>query len=500
MRRAHHLTKSSFLQAVRCQKLLYLDRFHPELAKPLDAPTLRRLKEGRRVHQLARELFPHGVDARADDPGDLEACLAKTQGILAEGGRVLFEAAIRQEGVFAFVDVLVQERTGWTIHEVKSSTGLHDRYTWDVALQMYLLERSGLELGDAYLVHLNGEYRRQGRIDPLGLFVSVPILELCRELMGEVEANIEEAEAVLSAGTIPEVDIGPYCDKPYECRYKGYCWRHIPEKSVFDVYYLPTEKKFDLYQRGVLRMEDIPDDYPLQARPAFHVAHHKRGDKVINRSVLSDFLDDLQYPLHFLDFETYATAIPPFEGVAPYEPIPFQWSVHVLEEPGAEPVHHGFLAEPGRDPRRRLAEALMDTIQQRGDIVAFFSSFEKRVLDLLVRELPDRAAQLRTLQERLVDLRTPFAQRDFYLPKMEGSSSMKSILPAVVSEMGYEDLEITQGEEASEAFLKWSETENPEEARRLRNALWEYCAMDTRGMVAILEVIEQVVADPSFVP
>lgn len=499
MKTAHELTKSSFLQAVRCHKLLYLDRFHPGWSEPLDAPTRRRLKEGKWVHQLVRELFQEGVDARADDPLNLEASLAETERILDEGRGVLFEAAVRERGVFTFIDVLSRENGNWTLYEVKSSTGLKDHYLWDIALQLYLLNLSGLRVDDAYLVHLDRDYRRDGAIDAQRLFVKVPMLELCQELLPEVEEHIEEAKKVLRGDSIPEVDIGPYCNEPYECRFKGYCWQHVPEPSVFNVYYLATEKKFDLYDQGVLRIEDIPDGYPMQARSAFHVEYHKRGDRVIDRSALADFLGGLQYPLHFLDFETYSTAIPPFDGVAPYEQIPFQWSLHLVREPGAEAVHHGFLAEPGPDPRRPLAEALLKQIESSGDIVAFYSSFEERILSSLAEALPDLAESLRECQERLVDLRKPFAQRDLYLPEMEGSASIKAILPAVVPGMGYEDLEVTEGEEASEAFLRWSETDDPEEAERLRDALWDYCTVDTLGMVEILRVIDRVVQDPLFV-
>lgn len=500
MMETQDLTKGSFLQAVRCHKLLYLDRFHPDWSEPLDAPTRRRLKEGERVHELAREFFPEGVDVRADDPLDLEASLLETGRMLDEGREVLFEAAVRERGVFTFIDVLARENGSWTLYEVKSSTGLKDHYLWDIALQIYLLEGGGQRVNDAYLVHLDRDYRRDGPVEAQKLFVKTPMLELCRELLPEVEEHIEEAKAILHRGAIPPVDIGPYCDEPYECRFKGYCWQHIPDPSVFDVYYLPKGKKFDLYDQGVLRIEDIPDGYPMQARSAFHVKHHKRRDTVIDRSALADFLDGLQYPLHFLDFETYSTAIPPYDGVGPYEQIPFQWSLHLVPEPGAEPVHHGFLAEPGLDPRRPLAEALLNQLEGTGDIVAFFSSFEKRILGSLAEALPDLADPLRDYQERLVDLREPFAQRHLYLPEMEGSASIKAILPAVVPDVGYEDLEVTEGEEASETFLRWSETQDPEEAQRLRDALWDYCTVDTLGMVEILRVIERVSEEPRFIP
>jgi hypothetical protein len=499
MEQGHLLTKSSFLQAIRCHKLLYLNAFHPDLGESFDDPTLRRLKEGQLVHKLARGLFPRGVEARAPDPLDLEASLSRTEELLDSGNDVLFEAAFSQDGVFAFVDILAREPDGWSMYEVKSATSVKDHYLWDVAIQVHLLRRRGMKVRGAYLVHVNGEYRRQGELDPVGIFTLAPVLEQCESLMSAIPAEIEEGKRVLTSGVMPEIDIGPYCDDPDECRFKLFCWRHVPEPSVFDVYYLGKDAKFDLYRQGVVDIDSIPDSYPMQARSRFHVQHHKRQAPHIDAKGLQRFLAGLEYPVHYFDFETFTTAIPPYDAVSPYLHIPFQFSLHVEPSKSAEPAHYGYLAQAGSDPRREVASQLLEVCEERGSIVVYYAGFERGVLQGLAEALPDMAGPLNDLESRLVDLRDPFAQRLLYLPAMGGSFSLKSVLPALVPGLSYSGLSVSDGMQAMEVFRQLEELENPLEIEKIRGDLWEYCKLDTLAMVEIVMSMRRIAKDQGYV-
>jgi hypothetical protein len=470
---------------VRCLKSLYLDRNHDELRDPLDVSAQRVLREGRAVGELAQELFPGGALARVGAPFDFAGALARTQVYIEAGEAVIYEAAIEHGGVLTFTDLLVREGDRWSLYEVKSANDVKPEYAWDVALQVHLLRESGFKLENAFLVHLNREYIRQGELDPPKLFVIVPCLDEIAPLLPEVAGWIDRCIATLDQDEAPEIEIGPHCDDPHPCDFKGHCWAHVPHPSVFNVHYL-GKGAFKLYDQGVLRIEDIPDDYPLQKRSRFHVEAHKSGQTIVKPEALREFLGRLKYPLHFLDFETFSTAIPPFDGLGPHAQVPYQYSLHRQTEPVAEPEHSGYLAEAGTDPRAPLLERLLPETTGSGAIVVYNAGFERRILRGLADGFPAHRDEIAAREDRLVDLMEPFRQRHLYLPAMGGSYSLKAVLPALVPELEYAELEISDGTAAMEAYFELAEMVDPKGIQRVREALWDYCRLDTLAMVRIV--------------
>jgi hypothetical protein len=488
----HILSKSTFLRGVNCKKSLYLNAYQSELRDPLDESAKRRMLEGRRVGELARERFPGGVLVQPGAPFNVKAALARTQELIKGGTSVIYEAALQADGVLAFVDILVRGDGGWRLYEVKSTTKVKEEHLLDVALQVHLLKRSGLDIEEAAVLHINRDYLRQGELDLQALYTPESVFEAVNEVLPAVAAEIEKCKATLGGGEIPEIGIGPHCTDPVRCDFYGHCWAHIPIPSVFDVSYLGA-KKYDLYERGIVRIEDIPDDFPLSKRSSFHVESHKAWRETVDRSAIRTFLDDLAYPLYFLDFETFSLPIPPFDDARPYLQIPFQYSLHIQRAPGAEVEHSGFLAEAGTDPRLPLLERLLAETEGSGSIVVYSMAFEKTRLRELAEAFPTHANALADRIDRLEDLMVPFRERHLYKPEMGGSYSIKAVLPALVPDLSYEGLEISDGTMASDAYLDlWDETD-PRRIERVRDALWEYCKLDTLAMVRILERLYQVV-------
>ncbi len=486
MTERHILSKSTFLRGVNCKKSLYLNAYHDELRDPLDTSTQRRMREGRRVGELARERFPGGVLVQPGAPFNVVAALARTQELIEGGVPVIYEAALQADGVLAFLDILVRGDRGWQLYEVKSTTKVKEEHVLDVALQVHLLTRLGMDVEEAAVLHLNRDYVRQGDLDLQALFTPESVLEEVNALLPSIAAEIEACAETLGGGVIPEIDIGPYCRDPIVCDFTGHCWAHIPTPSVFDVSYIGA-KKFDLYERGIVRIEDIPDDYTLNRRASFHVESHKAWRETVDQAAIRAFLDSLDYPLFFLDFETFSLPIPPFDSSKPYLQIPFQYSRHVQNAPGAGVEHSGFLAEAGPDPRLPLLERLLAETAGFGSILVYNMTFEKTRLRELAEAFPAYASAIGDRIERLADLMVPFRDRQLYKPEMGGSFSIKAVLPALVPDMSYEGLEISDGTMASDAYLNlWDETD-PRRMERIRAALWEYCKLDTLAMVRILE-------------
>ncbi|HEY43438.1 MAG TPA: DUF2779 domain-containing protein [Anaerolineae bacterium] len=486
----HILSKTTFLRSVQCHKSLYLNRYKPELRDPPDPSQEAVFRTGKEVHVLARELFPGGVIASKEDSYDPKTWVQRTHALLKEGVEVLFEAAFEHDQVLVIVDIL--ERVGGKrkAYEVKSSTSVKDPYDWDVAIQYHVLKETGIKLDDFSILHLNKEYVRHGSLDLGILFIGVSMLELAREMEPEVSSRIREAKAFLSASLVPEIDIGPYCDEPYACDFMGYCWCHVPEYSVFTVARMKKVHKFELYRAGQVDIQDIPEDFPLNETSRVHVEGHKYGRSIIDLGVIHDFVDSLKYPLYYLDFETFNPAIPPFDGTKPYSQIPFQYSLHRKTTPQGELTHTGYLAEAGVDPRIPLLESLLRDTPPPGDILAYNRPFEARILKDLTEAFPEFAPELEDRSSRLVDLMLPFQKRYCYLPEMHGSYSIKAVLPALVPELSYDALEISEGTQAMEAYYQLGVETNPTRIEEIRSDLWEYCKFDTLAMVRILEKLE----------
>jgi hypothetical protein len=480
------LTKSTFLRGLRCGKSLMLDALHDELRDQPDAEARMRMLQGQEVGRLAQGRYPDGETGRM--PGANPLSLQRTQDLIEAGAGVIYEAAFQHDGVFILVDILVKGTSGWRLIEVKSTTKVEDEHHWDVAVQAHVLRGAGLTLEDVCLLHVNRDYVRKGGLDLETLFTEASLWNEALEADAVVGQSVAESRALIAAGEVPERDIGPHCNNPRDCDFKIHCWQHLPSPSVFDVYYI-GKKAFDLYVEGITRIEEIPDDFNIGKRSSFHVRAHKSGETIIKREELRPFIDSLEYPLYHLDFETFNQPIPPWDGLSPYNQIPFQYSLHVQAEPGSESVHSGFLAEAGVDPRQAFLESLLPATEGSGSIIAYYKSFEKGVMAALAEQFPEHAEAIEGRIERLVDLRDPFGKQWFHAPAMGGSTSLKAVLPALVPELSYDALEIKDGRQAMRVFMSLADQVGSMAYEAERKNLWEYCKLDTLAMVRILDTL-----------
>jgi hypothetical protein len=341
-------------------------------------------------------------------------------------------------------------------------------------------------------MHINNEYVRHGEIDLKQLFT----LEDCTEKIIEMQDDISDRIDLLKSYAVqngePNKDIDLCCDKPYECEYKGYCQRNIVAPSVFSIHGLTAKKKYELYHQGIVTYEDIINSQPKLSEKQYqqvYTAYEDRPPKIY-KSKIKDFLNTLTYPLYHLDFETFQQAIPQFDGVKPYMQIPFQYSLHVQDDVNSEPRHYEFLGKEGTDPRRALAEQLCEQIPENVCSLAYNMSFEKTVIKNLAGLFPDLSEHLMNIHDNMHDLMVPFQQQAYYSKELQGSYSIKWVLPTLCSsdpELDYHALEeVHNGSEAMAAFADLPK-HTPEDIARIRKNLLAYCRLDTLAMVKILE-------------
>lgn len=489
----HSLSKSTFLKGLQCHKALWLYRYRPDLRDDISAEQEAIFQRGHDVGKLARDLFPGGADSSPVNK-DYAGAVKRTAELIEGGEKVIYEAAFLYNGVLCLGDILVKGRGGWKLYEVKSSTGLKDVYLPDAAVQYYIMTGCGIKLTDVSIVYLNNQYMRQGELNLNELFTIESVLDQVEDMQDEVIEQVDVLSKILTQKKVPSIDIGSHCFDPYNCDFMGHCWAHVPDNSVFDLNRLKTDKKFDLYNSGVIKLEDLPEDYPLNNRQQIQVDAHVSGKVHIDNEEIASFLESITYPHFYMDFETFMPAVPLFDNARPYQQIPFQFCVYYRSSKDAKPELREFLAQAGSDTRETFIRALIEATPAPGPIVVYNKAFEATRMAELARDFPAYKDELTDRQERLVDLLEPFAKGYYYDPSMGGSASIKVVLPALVKDLSYNELPISDGGMAMQAYEHmWVETD-AERKKEIRAQLLEYCKMDTYGMVRIVEELKKFVS------
>jgi len=480
-----YISKSQFLKGLQCPKSLYLLKYHPELAGEVSESQEALFESGREVGVLARGLYPDGVEILFDAKNFAKQ-LELTKEYIRNGTTVIYEPAFNHDGLFAKADILRKAKSGWELYEVKNSTTIkEDAFHYeDVAFQYHVLEENGLSINKAHLVHINNQYERQGDVEIDKLFAINDVTKEVKDLQKKILEQIKSQRKMLG-GKTPKTDIGEYCTEPYDCEFIEHCWGHIPEESVFDLRGRGNNK-FELYRKGIIQLKDIPiKALPLPVQLQIDCALNKKC--LIDKAAIRKFLDSLWYPLYFLDFETFMSAIPLYDGTKPYQKIPFQYSIHYLEKEGSKLKHHEYLAEPNTDPRKEIASRLVEQIPKNACVLAYNMGFEKSVLNNLKAWFPEYGKGIDSIINNLNDLMIPFKNQHYYSWQMKGSYSIKAVLPVLVPDLSYNGLEVSDGGMAMEAYWRMCESQDASEVENIRKALLEYCKMDTLGMVRIVE-------------
>jgi Domain of unknown function(DUF2779) len=477
----------------QCQKLLW---FRYNAKDQIPAPDEARqavFDQGTEVGELAQQLFPGGIVVA---PGIInpDAVVAETQKAILSR-RPLYEAAFTFHGGYARMDILVPVAGGaWDLIEVKSTTSLKEEvHLPDIAFQAFVLTGAGIKLRKCFLAHINNEFVRHGAVDPRKLFTLEEVTRPVSAMSRDIEDQIDAMQRVIGAKAHPGIPIGRHCDNPYTCPLHDRCWSFLPEASVFTLY-RGGQKGFSLLKRGIQKLVDIPADVALTDNQAIQRAATLAGQPHIDRPALAAFLGQLEYPVSYLDFETIGTAIPLFDDASPYQQIPFQFSLHIRRSATARPEHHHFLAEGTADPRPAFMRQLRETLPATGSVVTYNASFENSRLKECCELLPEFKPWLRKVTPRVVDLLLPFRGFRYHHPNQNGSNSMKAVLPALTGK-GYERLAIQEGGAASREFLRVTFGDvTAAERRRVRRDLEEYCALDTLGMIQIVERLKELIA------
>jgi len=490
-----YLSKSKYCNAVQCPKMLWM-KSRKEYDDKFDSSVMNEavLETGNQVGDRAMGLFGDYVEIPYSNPSDM---IKATKEEIEKGTSIIAEASFSYNGLFCSVDILKRTDQGsFEIYEVKSSTEVKAINEDDAAYQYYILTKLGYEITRVCIVHINSSYVRYGDLDLSKLFHIEDITRLVQGKQAEVDYDITILESYMKEETEPEQEIGQHCFAPYKCGYFNYCSEDLPKPNVFDLVGMQTRTKFKHYNNGHVSFEELYRSGELDEKYMIQIDHtlHDVEDR-LDIVKIREFVDGLEYPLYFLDFETYQEAIPEYDGCSPYEQMPFQYSLHILYEDGVL-EHKEFLADINKDPRRSVAEHLCEDIPKGVCSVAYNMSFEKGRIKKLAQLYPDLRKNLMDMYDNMYDLMPIFKNKDYYKKEMEGSYSIKKVLPALFPddlELDYNSLPgVKKGDEASRAYKEMKDA-IPEEIARTREELLAYCKLDTLAMVKIWQKLNEVI-------
>lgn len=469
------LTKTDFIQYLNCPKSLWLLKVAPDEYPNGDFSVFieKLTREGYEIERYVRQFF--------EDAGTTTADFQR-----------VFET---RDGLFARADVFELVNGETVLHEVKSSTRVKTdaahNHIKDACFQMICAERSGQQIDKVSIVHLNGEYERAGDINPTELLVFEDVSKRVREIEVETAREMDEALAFLrcvdhdrNGCSCLQKSRGSHCDA-----FKLFN-PDIPIPSIYSLPRLSQKKRSELIAQGIFDLLDIPDDYKLTANQMVVAKAAKSGEPIINLEGIREFLAGLSFPLCFLDYETYSSAVPMLDRTSPHKHFPVQYSLHVLHEDGTI-EHHEYLEREARLPDQLLSKLKAD-IASNGSVVSWHASFEKTQNKEMALLFPEYATFLTNLNERMADLEE-VCKADYVDARFDGSTSIKKVLPVICPELSYKELDVQSGAAAMDAWRKMVEAEF-EESEKIASSLLTYCELDTFAMVEIYRFLTKLVA------
>jgi hypothetical protein len=468
------------MNGLQCPRLLW--HAEKKLLPEIDLSKSHLFSAGHEFEEYVKLLYPKGIDATNKD---FLANIKNTKSFI-EQKRIVFEAGFMVGDLYVRCDLLKPSKDGWDLFEIKSTTQVKPVHVDDLAFQKFVLEKWGLKINRLFVIYLNKDYVKKGKINPKKLVKKEEVTEKVMEISG-FEERVQEFLKIMRLPKYNEYHISRNCNSPYECPLKKDCWSTLPENHVLQL--TNWRVYWQLFEDGIVDLKDVPVDTKLNEKETTIIASLKENPQ-INKVEIKKFLSKLEYPLYHFDFETFDTTIPLFDKTKPYQKIPFQYSLH-LEQKNGKVEHKEFLSEGG-DPRIELLKQMKSDLKGKGNIITFNKSFEISVLRQLAKDFPKNKKWIYKVLDRIIDLAEPFQKFYYYNKSQKGSYSIKKVLPAITGK-SYSELEINNGADASMLYFYTHIKPNKElNKKQVRKNLLQYCGLDTEGMVWIINELKKI--------
>lgn len=479
--RKHSLSKTNYLQFLSCAEELWLQKNRPNLIPKITEDALHKIEQGKLIDQLAKDWFKDG-------------CVLNSENIPA--ANVVFQKKATHENMVAIADVIVLDATKKRhirLFEVKASTDIKKEHFHDIAFQKMVFEAAGYVVTACYLVHVNKQYSFENNLDQCELLV---IKEVTKEIKALKKETIENAQAAMDwiHGPMPKERITVGCPNKLSCPFVKHHFKNLPPVTIYDIPNISAKKLQAFMDIGVLNIHDVPADFPLTERQRKQVDLAQEDEIIVKRGSIKRALNKLEYPLYFIDYESFSYVIPVQDHYKPYQQMVFQYSLHIQEEAGSPIQHTEYILRDRKESVENLIAHMDQAMGNTGSVIVWNESFEKARNKEMADLHPAYASFLHSMNDRMFDLMVLFKKGFYSHPGFKGRNSLKSVLPVLCPDTTYKNLAIQNG---AIAAIKWglatSEKVSKKEANQIFNHLLKYCHLDTLAMVKILAKIRNTI-------
>ena len=496
------LSKSDYMLFLKHPAWVWLKKHRKQILPEPDAALKALFASGNRYERYAEQLFPGAQTLGWSNFGEYRTLPKRTQEALTRGADTIFQGGFQHGRTSCIIDVLKRvEGSTFDLFEIKASTSVKRDHISDLAFQVSVLEGAGMTIRNVGVVHVNRDYVRDGELDAQQLSSMSDISTDVRERMKTTGAEIEKALETIDLDDMP--DPSPR----HAARGSIQDWLEIyklvaPEwdgDSIYELTGVQPDDVGELEDAFANSIADIPHSFKLSKRQLRQVRAVRSGKPIIERDAIRRYLDQLTYPLYFLDYETFSDVVPAFDGLRPYQQVPFQYSLHIQREPGSKLEHREYLHVENSNPIEPLLEHMRKDIGDTGSIVVWYAPFESGRNEDMAILAPHHASFLHDVNARIVDLMDPFQDGHYIDAAFRGSASIKKVLPVLAPDLSYSDLEIGDGATAQQAWMDVVLRGNNLDSRdEVLANLSQYCALDTLAMVRIFEALDRATQKSSF--
>jgi len=489
------LSKSDYVAYLKHPAWLWIKKHAKAMLPAIDPGTQAIFDTGHEFEQYAEALYPDGATLGFNDYDEYLSLPSRTMRALKEGEKAIFQGRFEYEQLTFICDIIqVTGDKEVDLIEIKSSTSAKPEHIVDLAFQMVVLEKCGYSVRNISVIHVNNQYVRNGAIDPKSITAKTDVTESVKAARDFTLQKIDEALQVMALNECP--DTSPLLASTAYFREWLGIYKHMKKAklgSIFDLCQMDAKTLQNLQSNNIAYIKDLPEDFALKPKQRLQVEALRQGKLTIHKDKIADYLSTFTFPLYFFDYETLGSLVPYFDGLKPYQQLPFQYSLHILDSPDAELRHAEFLHRDSQNPAKPLSEALKSHIGDGGTIITWNMSFEKSCNTLLGSLLPEYAEFYVMLNSRIVDLMTPFMQNWYMDAGFKGSASIKNVLPILASELSYKTLGIQEGASAQRLWMEAVlDGKRVDQKEQILADLLEYCKLDTLAMVAIYKHLAKI--------
>lgn len=489
------VSKSDYLLFLKHPAWLWLKKHDKTKLPPVDENTQAIFNAGHLFEGYAETLFPEAIQLGFSAFQEYELLTEATHQAIHGGAKTLFQARFEHESLTCISDVVdFVDANTVDLYEIKSSTKVKPEHIDDLAFQLIVLERCGYTVRNIAVVHVNNQYVKQGDIQPKELVATTDVTQTVKDHRSATEESMTDAIVMLKQESHP--DFSPLLASKAGFSEWLSVYNHLfPQESgsIYDLCGINADLLRTLQDQGITNLVDIPENTKLRPAQAMQLESSRLGQPITHKDKINVFLSELTFPLYFLDYETLSSVVPYFDGLKPYSQLPFQYSLHVIDEPGAEPHHIEYLHRNDSSPAQPLSESLRAAIGDVGSVITWNMSFEKTCNTFLGSLLPEYQTFFSDINDRVVDLMLPFSKYWYVDGRFMGSASIKYVLPVLAPHLSYKVLGIQEGATAQRIWMEAAlNSMHEQEKEKIFNDLVEYCKLDTFAMVKIYEKLREI--------